>query len=143
MKTEETPMFDKINEDIKTAMKAKEKEKLQALRYLKSMLMENTTSKKPVTEMDVIVKHHKKLKDGLTTFPEEHPMHTQTLAELEFVGAYLPAQLTEEDVAQLIESIKSNLENPNMGALMKELQPKIKGQFDGKKASEMVKAALN
>jgi uncharacterized protein YqeY len=136
MKTEETPMFDKINEDIKTAMKAKEKEKLQALRYLKSMLMENTTSKKPVTEMDVIVKHHKKLKDGLTTFPKEHPMHTQTLA-------YLPVQLTEDDVAKLIESIKSNLENPNMGALMKELQPKIKGQFDGKKASEMVKAALN
>jgi uncharacterized protein YqeY len=126
-KTANGPLYTKINDDIKVAMKAKEKERLQALRYMKSMLMENTTSKKPIPEMDVIVKHHKKLKDGLTTFPAEHPMHTQTIAELEVVGAYLPQQLSVEEVTSLINSIKGALESPNMGAIMKELQPKIKG----------------
>ena len=135
-------MYLKINDDIKVAMKAKEKEKLQALRYLKSMLMENSTSKKPSSEMDVIVKHHKKLKDGLTTFPADHPMHAQTLNELKFVEVYLPAQLSEEEVQAIIEEIKAANDKPNMGVIMKELQPRIKGKFDGKKASDMVKAAL-
>ncbi len=135
-------IYNKLNEDIKTAMKAKEKEKLQALRYMKSMLMENTTSKKPVSEIDVVVKHHKKIKDGLTTFPSDHPMYKQALFEIEVLSAYLPSQLSEDEVKELIEEIKSKLEKPNMGALMKELQPQIKGKFDGKKASEMVKNSL-
>ena len=136
-------MLDQLNADIKTAMKAKEADKLQALRYLKSMLMENSTSKKPVADMDVVVKHYKKLNDSLVNFPEGHEMREKTLKELEFIKAYMPEQMDEAAVSELIEKIKSGLENPNMGAIMKELQPQIKGKFDGKKASEMVKAALN
>lgn len=136
-------MIDILNNDIKEAMKAKEKEKLQALRYMKSMLMENATSKKPVPEMDVIVKHHKKLKEGLANYPAEHPMALQTKKEIVVVEAYLPKQMTEEEVVALIESIKVGLESPNMGAIMKELQPQVKGKFDGKRASDLVKAALN
>lgn len=136
-------MLEVINIDIKDAMKAKEKEKLQALRYIKSMLMENNTSKKPISEMDVIIKHHKKLKDGLVNFPAGHAMIEQTHKELAVIEAYLPKPLEESDVAALISEIKSNLEVPNMGAIMKELQPQIKGRFDGKKASQMVKDSLS
>jgi uncharacterized protein YqeY len=136
-------MLDQINDDIKVAMKAKEKEKLLALRYLKSMLMENSTSKKPSSDIDVIIKHHKKLKDSLVNFPADHPMVEQVNQEMTIISIYLPKQMSEEEVAQLIESIKAGLDKPNMGALMKELQPQIKGKFDGKKASDMVKAALN
>lgn len=136
-------MVEVLNGDIKEAMKAKEKEKLQALRYMKSMLMENTTSKKPIGEMDVIIKHHKKLKDSLENYPKDHPMVAQTEKELEVISAYLPKQLSEDEVVKIIDSIKAGLDNPNMGAIMKELQPQIKGKFDGKRASELVKAALN
>ena len=135
-------MLDQLNADIKEAMKAKEKEKLTALRYVKSMIMENNTSKKPVSEMDVVIKHHKKLKDSLENFPEGHPMIEQTKNEITIIGAYLPKQMSEQEVIDLIESIKSGLDNVNMGAIMKELQPQIKGKFDGKRASELVKAAL-
>ena len=135
-------MIDTINQDIKTAMKAKEKEKLQALRYIKAMLMENSTSKNPTSEMDVIIKHHKKLKDGLTNYPAEHPMAVQTKEEIKVVETYLPQPLTEQEVIDLITQIKSGLEKPNMGAIMKELQPQVKGRFDGKKARDLVKAAL-
>lgn len=138
----DTPLADQLNIDIKDAMKAKEKEKLQALRYMKSMLMENATSKKPVPELDVIVKHHKKLKDSLENYPADHPMAIQTTAELDFIGAYLPKPLTKEEVQGIIDNIKASLENPNMGAIMKELQPQIKGRFDGKMASQMVKDSL-
>jgi len=136
-------MLDQINSDIKEAMKAKEKEKLTALRYVKSMIMENNTSKKPASEIDVVIKHHKKLKDSLENFPAGHPMIEQTLKEIDIIAVYLPKQISEPEVIALIESIKSGLESVNMGALMKELQPQIKGKFDGKRASVLVKEALS
>lgn len=138
----ENKLIDQINQDIKTAMKAKQKETLQALRYLKSLLMENSTSKKPVTEMDVVIKHDKKLKDSLTNFPTEHPMHQQTLKEIEELKKFLPQPLNKEEVQAIIDEIKGKLDSPNMGAIMKELQPQIKGRFDGKLASQMVKDGL-
>ncbi len=138
----ENKLIDQINQDIKEAMKAKEKETLQALRYLKSMLMENSTSSKPIDEMDVVIKHDKKLKDSLVNFPTEHPMHQQTLKEIEVMKKFLPQPLTREEVQAIIDGIKSNLESPNMGAIMKELQPQIKGRFEGKLASQMVKDSL-
>ncbi len=138
----ENKLIDQINQDIKEAMKAKQKESLQALRYLKSMLMENSTSSKPIAEIDVVIKHDKKLKDSLVNFPPEHPMHQQTLQEIEVMKKFLPRPLTQEEVQEIIEGIKSNLESPNMGAIMKELQPQIKGRFDGKLASQMVKDSL-
>ena len=138
----ENKLLDEINSDIKVSMKAKEKEKLQALRYLKSMLMENSTSQKPVSEMDVVIKHHKKLKDSLVNFPAEHPMHQQTLFEITIMEKFLPHPLTKDEVQNIIDEIKKSLDAPNMGAVMKELQPQIKGRFDGKMASQMVKDSL-
>jgi uncharacterized protein len=135
-------MLERINKEIKEAMKAKEKEKLQALRYIKSMLMENSTSKKPTTDMDVIVRHHKKTKEAIILYPDGHAMKRAAEFEVNIIESYLPQQLSEAQVVEIINSIKSNLDNPNIVAIMKELQPKIKGQFDGKRASELVKIAL-
>ena len=136
-------MLETLNNDIKNAMKNKEKEKLQALRYVKSMIMENNTSKKPASELDVIIKHYKKLKDGLVNFPAGHPMIEQTNQELAFLEVYLPKQLSQDEVQAMIDSIKEKLEKVDMGSIMKQLQPQIKGKFDGKKASEMVKNSVS
>ncbi len=135
-------LLEQINTQVKEAMKAKEKEKLQALRYLKSMLMENQTAKKPIAEMDVVVKYHKKLKDGLAQYPSGHDMIPGIENEIEIIKTFLPEELSEEKVIELIAGIKKKLEGPNMGAIMKELQPLIKGRFDGKRASELVKNSL-
>lgn len=135
-------MLDQLNTDIKQAMKERDKERLQALRYMKSMLMENNTSKKPIPEMEVIIKHHKKLKDSLEMYPDGHPMKDQAALEIGIIETYLPKQLSEEEVSKLIDQIVGELDNPNMGAVMKELSPKIKGKFDGKKASQLVNQKL-
>lgn len=137
-------MIEQLNQDIKAAMKAKEKEKLAAIRYLKSMLLENQTSKDPKPEMDIVVKHVKKLKDSLESYPAENPMREQIKKEIDFLEVYMPKQLGEQEVDQMIDEIISRLgDAPHMGAVMKELTPKIKGTFDGKKASQMVKDKLN
>lgn len=136
-------MFEKITEDIKKAMFAKDKERLDALRYFKSMLIENKTSKTaPIPEMDVLIKHVKKLKDSLESFPPENEVRKKTEREILILSEYMPKQLSQEVVVGYIQEIIANNPGVNAGLVMKELSPKIKGQFDSKIANELVKAAL-
>jgi uncharacterized protein YqeY len=136
-------MFDKITDDIKKAMFAKDKERLDALRYYKSMLIENKTSKTaPIPEMDVLIKHVKKLKDSLESFPPENEVRKKTEREITILSEYMPTQLSEEVVKGYIQEIIAKTPGVNAGLIMKELSPKIKGQFDSKIANELVKAAL-
>ena len=133
---------DMISKEIILAMKAKDKIKLNVLRYLKKLLIENETSKKPIAEMDIIISHGKKTKDSLSMYPEGSPQALEIIEEIKVLSEFLPKQLSQEEVQNIINDIKSSQENPNMGSIMKELNPKIKGQFDGKLASQMVKDAL-
>ena len=136
-------MFDLITEDIKKAMFAKDKERLDALRYYKSMLIENKTSKTaPIAEMDVLIKHVKKLKDSLDSFPPENEVRKKTEREIIILSEYMPKQLSEEIVIGYIQEIIAKTPGINAGLVMKELSPKIKGQFDSKIANELVKNAL-
>jgi uncharacterized protein YqeY len=137
-------MFDQITEDIKKAMFAKDKERLDALRYYKSLLIENKTSKTaPIPEMDVLIKHVKKLRDSLESFPAENEIRKKTEREILILSEYMPKQLSEEVVRGYIKEIIANTPGVNAGLVMKELSPKIKGQFDSKVANELVKAALS
>lgn len=135
-------MLEKIGEDIKNAMKNKEKEKLNALRYLKSMLLENKTSKSPKPDLDVISALHKKLKDSKESYPLGSEEQTNIEREISIIAEYLPTPLTKEEVTSIIKSIIDKQSAPNMGMVMKELTPQIKGRFDGKEASQMVNEIL-
>jgi len=134
---------DEISQEIIAAMKAKDKTRLNVLRYLKKLFIENDTSGKPVPELDIVIAHAKKTKDSISMFPAGSPQIEEIHAELKVMDEFLPKALTKEEVEAKINEIKEKLDNPNMGAIMKELQPEIKGRFDGKLASDMVKAALS
>ncbi len=136
-------LFEQINEDIKQAMLKKEKEKLDALRGLKALFIENKTSKSPIAEMDVLINCVKKLKGSLENFPEGHEIKLKTEREIEILSHYMPKQLTSDEVKNIISDIIKNNPGANQGIVMKELTPKIKGQFDGKAASELVKSLLS
>ena len=135
-------MMDQISQLMKEAMKAKQKERLNALRYIKSLLTENKTSTKPIAEQDVVIKHYKKLNDSLELYKSDADKTNAIKAEMEVVAEFMPKQMEESEVVDLINEIKGKLDSPNMGAIMKELQPQIKGRFDGKRASQLVKDAL-
>lgn len=136
-------MMEQITADIKKAMLAKDKERLDALRYLKAMFIENKTSKAPQPEMDVLIKHVKKLRDSLENFPPENELRQKTEREIIVLTEYMPKQLTEAEVKTFISDIIASTPGVNAGLVMKELSPKIKGQFDSKIANELVKAALS
>jgi len=133
---------DEISEQIKAAMKAKDKVRLNVLRYLKKLFIENDTAKKQLDEMDIVISYAKKTKDSLSMYPDGSEQQNEIKAEVEILNEFLPKSLSDEEVTQIISDIKSKLDNPNMGAIMKELSPQIKGRFDGKKASQLVQASL-
>ena len=136
-------LYQTIEDDIKTAMKAKDKVRLNALRFLKSRLIENKTSTKPQEEFDVLVSHYKKLKDGLESFPEGNEIRLSTEQELKVLENYLPKPLNEAEVKKIIQGICQANPGTQMGLVMKELTPQIKGRFDGKRASDLVKEILS
>lgn len=134
-------LMDKVNSDIKEAMKAKQQSRLDALRMLKAEFIKNNTAVKPTDEMSVTVSHAKRLSDSLELYAGNEEAIAKIKAELAVVQEYLPHALEESEVIEMINQIKANGAK-DMGAVMKELQPQIKGRFDGKRASDLVKAAL-
>lgn len=133
-------LMDKVNSDIKEAMKAKQQSRLDALRMLKAEFIKNNTAVKPTDEMSVTVSHAKRLSDSLELYAGNEEAIAKIKAELAVVQEYLPQALEESEVIEMINQIKANGAK-DMGAVMKELQPQIKGRFDGKRASDLVKAA--
>jgi uncharacterized protein YqeY len=136
-----TPMMDKVNNDIKEAMKAKQQERLDALRMLKAEFIKNNTAAKPTDELSITVAHAKRLQDSLEMYQAGTEAHDKIMKEYAVIKEYLPQEMAEADVVKLIQEIKAKGAK-DMGSIMKELQPQIKGRFDGKKASDLVKANL-
>jgi uncharacterized protein YqeY len=133
--------MEQVNSDIKEAMKAKQQDRLDALRMLKAEFIKNNTASKPTDELSVTVAHVKRLQDSLEMYQAQTEAHNKILKELEVVKVYLPKALEESEVVAMINDIKGKGAK-DMGAIMKELQPQIKGRFDGKRASDLVKASI-
>ena len=134
-------LMEQVNNDIKEAMKAKQQERLDALRMLKAEFIKNNTSPKPTDELSITIGHNKRLQDELSMYQAGTDAHNKILREMEVIKVYLPAAMSEDDVVAMINDIKSKGAK-DMGAIMKELQPMIKGRFDGKRASDLVKASV-
>lgn len=136
-------MLEKISQDIKEAMKARDSAKLEVLRMLKSRLLENKTSNQPRPEMDVVIGYFKMLKDSADMYPEGSEQKGKVLAEMQQITPYMPAQLEAGDVEELVKKFLESHPDANFGQVMKDLSPKIKGKFDGKAAAAMVKSLLD
>lgn len=134
-------LMERVNNDIKEAMKAKQQFRLDALRMLKAEYIKNNTAAKPTDELSVTISHAKRLMDSLEMYEKGSEAHQKILDEHAVLKEYLPQEMSEADVVKLIQDIKA-AGAKDMGAVMKELQPQIKGRFDGKKASDLVKANI-
>jgi uncharacterized protein YqeY len=132
---------EQVTNDIKEAMKAKQQDKLDALRMLKAEFIKNNTATKPTDDLSVTVSHAKRIQDSLEMYQAGTDAYTKLVSELNYIKAYLPKSLEEAEVVAMIQEIKAKGAK-DMGAVMKELQPLIKGRFDGKKASDLVKANI-
>jgi uncharacterized protein len=142
-------MLNRLNEEIKTAMKAKAQVRLSVLRMMKSKIMLVDT-KGDITE-DEVVKILKKYAKGVKetiTISEEHgktEAANEAKAELEIVQEFLPAELTEEQVKEEVQKIVAGLEEAdqsNFGKVMKECMVKLQGA-DGVLVKKAVQDIIN
>lgn len=135
-------MLERVTEDIKAAMKAKDKGRLDALRLLKSAFIENNTSAKPKSDAEVAIAHVKKLKDSIEQFPAGSDEVARIKSEIEYLAAYVPQPLSKDEFESMVKDFVSSNPGADFGAVMKAITPQIKGRFDGREASQIVKTIV-
>ena len=142
---------DKINADIKAAMLAKEKEKLAALRDIKSKLMlEATSGAGEVTEeaaMKIVMKLHKQRMDTYALYIEQNreDLAHDELFQAQVIESYLPKMLSEDEIRAEVQAAiaETGAASPkDMGKVMGILSSKLAGKADGKVISALVKEEL-
>jgi uncharacterized protein len=143
-----------IDADIKSAMLAKNKEELTALRSIKSLILLAETEKgasggdvSSDVESKLLMKAAKQRKESAEIFQKEGraELAEKELAELEVISRYLPKQLTEEEVTEELKKIIEQVgaKGPqDMGKVMGTATKQLAGKADGKLISEVVKKLL-
>lgn len=143
---------EKISNDIKDAMRAKDTEKLSVLRMLKAALMNKIISMREggaaeLTDeqiQEVVASEVKKRRDSATEYRTASRPELAEKEEYEvgILEGYLPVQMTDEDLEAGIKAIIDSAEKKDYGLLMKEAITKYKGQADGRRIGEMIKKIL-
>ena len=141
-----------INTDIKNAMKAREKEKLAALRAIKSALLleaskDGSGEVSEEAEMKILQKLHKQRKDAAALYEEQNrpDLLEDEVFQAGVIEAYLPAQMSEEKIGEVVKSIiaKTGASSPaDMGKVMGVAMGQLAGKADGKIISMLVKKYL-
>jgi len=144
-------MLQQITDDMKQAMRDKNKVKLSVIRMLRAALKDHEIKiGKDLSQEDIIavvVKSIKQRKDAATQYTDakRDDLAEQELAEIEFLKIYLPEQLSDEEVAQAVQQAVSESgasSMRDMGKVMAILRPNIDGRADMGVASALVKEAL-
>jgi uncharacterized protein YqeY len=147
-------IFDQVSEDIKKAMLAKERVKLDALRSIKKELLEAKTSKSAHGELTdeaaitIIQKMVKQRRDSAEIYnTQARPdLAEKELEELAIIEAYLPKQLTAEELEAELRTIIDEVgakSGADMGKVMGVATKKLAGVTNGKAISETVKKLLS
>jgi len=142
-----------IMEAMKTAMKAKDSQSLEALRAVKSALLLAQTeggSKEEISEADeikLLQKLVKQRKDSATIFTEQgrDDLAGPEIAQAAVISKFLPEQLSEEEVAKVVDAVIAETgasSMKDMGRVMGMVNSKLAGKADGKTISGIVKSRL-
>ncbi|MGC1249172.1 MAG: GatB/YqeY domain-containing protein, partial [Spirulinaceae cyanobacterium] len=142
-------------EDIKTAMKAKNKIRLQTVRSIKKALLDKEVSLRPqgqdslneTQELELLAQQAKQRRDSIEQYTQAG---RQDLADLEaqelaIIETYLPQQLSEGELSEIIDSAIAEIKATSMkdmGKVMGKIMPQVKGKADGKKVQDLVRGKL-
>ncbi len=143
---------DRLSEDLKTAMKAKEKVKVETIRMVRAQLQDFQIAKRDeLTEEDeisVLINAAKKRKEALELYEksDREDLIERERQELAIISAYLPAQLSKEEVEKAVLRVIQEVgasSAQDMGKVMGAAMKELKGKADGKMVQEIVREKLN
>ena len=140
-----------LNNDIKSAMKTKDKETLAVLRMIKTAVQAAEIDKKEELnaeeELTILAREAKQRRESLAEFVKagRDELVSKTEAEIEIVERYLPKQLSVEEVKEVIATVAEKIgatTQKEFGKLMGAVMQELKGKADGNVIKEQVKAHL-
>lgn len=146
-------LFDQVNEDMKAAMRAKDKVALAAIRNMKKLFLEAKTAPGSNDELSdetaqkIVQKLVKQGKDAAAVFTEQdrQDLADDELAQVDVLSRYMPKQLTAEELDAAVREIIASVgaEGPkDMGKVMGAASKQLAGKAEGRAISEKVKEVL-
>ncbi len=142
---------ERLKEDMKEALKSKDKVRLSTIRMLQSLIKNAEIEKRgELTEEEVIsllMKYAKQRRESIELYEKggRQDLVEKEKRELEIVESYLPKQMDEEEIRELVKEAieKTGASSPkDIGKVMQYLMPKVKGRADGSTVSKIVKESL-
>ena len=144
-------LADKINNDIKEAMKAKDEASLRALRAIKAALLLEQTSGKgsldEAAELRLLQKLVKQRKDSIDIYKQQNrnDLAQTEIEEVTVIEKYMPAMMSEDELKAAVQQIIATVgaaTPADMGKVMGVASKQLAGKADGRSISEMVKKLL-
>ena len=145
------PLMEQLTADMKDAMKQGEKERLSVIRLVRGAIRQaEIDGKKTLSDdeiIDVLTKEVKMRRDSIEEFERggRTDLVDKTKSEIAILMPYLPAQLSPDEVQQLVETAVAEVgatTAKDMGKVMGVLMPRVKGRADGKLVNEIVRSLL-
>lgn len=147
---------ERIDQDLKEAMKSGDKNRLNTIRSIRAALLEKEVSIRvggkaelsDEQELEVVMNLAKKRKDSIQQYQDASRKDLAEIeqAELAVITTYLPAQMPDEEIEAAVRDIIAQVSATSMkdmGKVMGAAMKKLKGKADGGKVQEMVKSALS
>ena len=142
---------EKLQEDLKFSMKNKDTVKKSVITLIRAAVkqyeVDNRVELGDEEIIDIISKQLKQRSDALEEFAKANreDLVNETEAEIKVIKEYLPQQLSEEELNEIVKSTISEVgatSMKDMGKIMSAIKPKTKGRADGKLINKLVKANL-
>jgi uncharacterized protein len=139
-------VLEQVQADVRTAMKAGERERAAALRMIVDSLQQDAKLGSG-DEVAVLQRERKKRLEAAEAYADAERTDQANAEnfEAELIEAYLPAQLSDEELTELVEAAVAETgasEQKQMGQVMSALMPKVGGRADGKRVSAAVREKL-
>lgn len=144
-------LSERINNDLKEAMKSKDSFRLSVIRMVKgAMQLAKPNPREELTDDDVITVISKQIKmrnDSIKEFEAagRSDLVEQNKKEIEILNTYMPKQLSEEELTEIIDKVFEEVKptsQKDMGLIMKNISPLVKGKGDMSLVNKLVKERL-
>jgi uncharacterized protein YqeY len=141
----------KIDQDLKEAMRNKDKIRMSAIRMLKAAIKKQEIEKRgSLTDeeiVDVISREIKQRRDSISEYEKagRQDLVDKEQAEVDILMTYLPKQLTEEEIRSLVQQVIAEVgakSKADMGKVMSAIMPKVKGRADGRVVNQIAQQLL-
>jgi hypothetical protein len=137
-------LADRVKQDLTSAMKAGDKDRVGALRLVLSEL-QKAAKEGGDDELAVLRRERKRRQESAGAFRDggRPELAEGEEAEAEMIAAYLPAELSDDELRAIVAVAEAGATSPkDMGGVMKVAMPRVAGRADGKRVSALVQEAL-